>query len=171
MEFEEILNQWEQLQEKKKRLPGAGKAGKQGEAGRAKSDFSRHLNNYLDKHPGWDHLLREKEADEQHFPGEERSKLLRMAPQAFLDLHGMTRDEAWSALERFFTDSRRRELRKVLIIHGKGNHSGNRAVLPELVSTYLRRSPHAGESGKADRQNGGSGATWVILRDGRQGNR
>ncbi len=97
-------------------------------------------------------------------PAERRRLLHARKPEAVIDLHGMTRDEAWPRLESFFADCRRRGLEKVLIIHGKGTHSGNGSVLISLVRHFLEQNPHAGESGFSTREEGGSGATWVILK-------
>ncbi|MCR5613811.1 Smr/MutS family protein [Treponema sp.] len=84
---------------------------------------------------------------------------------ATLDLHGLTRDEAWNSLEIFTGDCLRRGFKKILIIHGKGNHGGDREpVLGDLVRLFIERNPHLGASGHPDRTQGGSGATWVIIK-------
>jgi hypothetical protein len=97
-------------------------------------------------------------------PGDRRRRLLAKRPDALIDLHGLTRDEAWNSLEIFFRDSRNRGLEKILIIHGKGNHSGQEGVLKETVRTYIERCPFAGESGRGSAALGGGGATWVFLK-------
>jgi len=94
---------------------------------------------------------------------ERRSKLLRMKPEASVDLHGYKRDEAWTLLESFFEDSRRNGLEKVLIIHGKGNH-GAEGILKDLVRSFIEYCPFAGESGFSSAREGGTGSTWVILK-------
>ena len=82
-----------------------------------------------------------------------------------IDLHQMTRDEAWSALESFVTSCVRRGLRKVLIIHGKGEHShGSDPVLGPMVKSFIEQDQRLGLSGHPDRNHGGNGATWVIVR-------
>lgn len=83
---------------------------------------------------------------------------------AILDLHGMTALMAESALEDFFMTAVAKDLRKVLLIHGKGIHSRNGPVLADIVRRWLERHPAAGRSGAADTQDGGSGATWVLLK-------
>ncbi len=93
-----------------------------------------------------------------------RRRLRSLRPEATIDLHGLTRDEAWSRLELFFADSVRRGLKKVLIIHGKGTHSPDDPVLRGVVRMFLERNPHAGESGESEKDAGGSGSTWVILK-------
>jgi DNA-nicking Smr family endonuclease len=109
-------------------------------------------------------------------PGEKRRRLLAKKPDAVLDLHGLTRDEAWSALDMFFEDARNRGFEKVLIVHGKGNHAAGKTVpsatgsapppspLKTLVRTFLERCPLAGENGYGSSREGGSGATWVLIR-------
>ncbi len=97
-------------------------------------------------------------------PAERRRLLHSRKPEAVIDLHGMTRDAAWTRLESFFGDCRRRGFEKVLIIHGKGTHSEGGSVLISLVRTFIEQNPHAGESGFSAREDGGSGSTWVILK-------
>ena len=97
-------------------------------------------------------------------PAERRRLLHARKPEAVIDLHGMTRDDAWTRLESFFADCRRRGFEKVLIIHGKGTHSEGGSVLISLVKHFIEQNPHAGESGFSAREDGGSGSTWVILK-------
>lgn len=88
-----------------------------------------------------------------------------LKPQATLDLHGLTRDEAWARVNLFVGDCKRRGLRKIMIIHGKGNHShGSDPVLGPMVKQFIEQDARLGTSGHPDRNNGGSGATWVLLK-------
>jgi DNA-nicking Smr family endonuclease len=96
--------------------------------------------------------------------GEKRRRLLLRKPDATIDLHGLTRDEAWTALEAFFQDARARGFCKVIIIHGKGNHSQGGAILRHAVRDFVERCSFAGESGYGSASFGGSGATWVLLK-------
>jgi DNA-nicking Smr family endonuclease len=100
---------------------------------------------------------------------ERRRRLLRKRPDGTVDLHGLTKDEAWITLEGFFRSARQRGFEKLLIVHGKGNHSGGDAVLREISRQFIERCPFAGESGAADSRQGGSGATWVLLKNPEQG--
>jgi DNA-nicking Smr family endonuclease len=95
---------------------------------------------------------------------QERERLARLRPEASIDLHGMTTEAAMDGLRLFLDDSRRKGMRKVLIIHGKGVHSEGDPVLKRAVLRFLERYPGAGRSGAADRDSGGGGATWLILR-------
>jgi DNA-nicking Smr family endonuclease len=97
-------------------------------------------------------------------PQERRSRLKNKKPDEELDIHGLTRDEAWQALETFFNDSKRKGLEKILIIHGKGNHSKGEAVLKRIVMEFIEHCPFAGESGRGKASAGGEGATWVLLK-------
>ncbi len=100
------------------------------------------------------------------------------APDARLDLHGMTADRAHSALTRFILDSRARGLRCVLVITGKGrrytapSESGfsmerSEGVLRRDVPRWLGQPPLAGAIVglyQAHRRHGGDGAFYVYLR-------
>jgi len=97
-------------------------------------------------------------------PQERRSRLKNKKPDAELDIHGLSRDEAWQALETFFNDSKGKGLEKVIIIHGKGNHSKGEAVLKSIVMKFIEHCPFAGESGRGKAAAGGEGATWIILK-------
>jgi len=97
-------------------------------------------------------------------PAERRRRLRAKKCEAVIDLHGLTRDEAWTRLESFFVDCRRKGLEKILIIHGKGTHSVENPVLRQMVASFLEHNIHAGESGVSSKDEGGSGSTWVILK-------
>ena len=94
-----------------------------------------------------------------------RDYLRTLPPDATIDLHGLTRDEAWPRLEGFVADSVRRGFRKILIIHGKGNHShGSDPVLGPMVRMFIEQNKMLGASGHPDRNGGGNGATWVLIK-------
>lgn len=116
-----------------------------------------------------DEETKEKQASAQ----EKRRRLRNKKPDAELDIHGKTRDEAWLELETFFNDAKEKEYEKILIIHGKGNHSpGESAAMPvlkRLVMDFIERCPFAGESGKGKTSVGGEGATWVLLKETKEG--
>lgn len=85
---------------------------------------------------------------------------------AAVDLHGMSRNEAWSRLDNFVRECVRRKFRKIMIIHGKGNHSAsNDPVLGELVRLFVEKNPSLGASGHPGREQGGTCATWVLIKD------
>lgn len=88
---------------------------------------------------------------------------------AYLDLHGLTRDEAWARIDLFVQDCTRRGFCKIMLIHGKGNHSSSSdPVLGELVRLYIEKNKNLGTSGHPPRSQGGSGATWVLIKSNRK---
>lgn len=94
-----------------------------------------------------------------------REYLRTMAPEARIDLHGLNRDEAEARLNGFVADCQRKGLRKILIVHGKGNHShGSDPVLGPLVRQFIEHDKRLGTSGHPDHNHGGTGATWVIIK-------
>ena len=95
---------------------------------------------------------------------EDREMLLALPYEATIDLHGLTTAEANARLDSFVAECRKRGLRKILIIHGKGNHSETGPVLSGLVRSFIERDWRLGESGHPDKYDGGKGATWVIIR-------
>jgi DNA-nicking Smr family endonuclease len=96
---------------------------------------------------------------------ENRRRLRNKRPDAELDIHGQTRDEAWQTLELFFDNAKAKGLEKILIIHGKGNHSAEEPVLKRMVMEFIEHCPFAGESGRGKATAGGEGATWVLLKE------
>lgn len=180
MNFGEILNEWDRETGKpygKKRLKEDAQRASRNEpeeTGTVGDGKARTVPKELPRaHPVdvWmrrygieDKDTRTGDSPEAPTPAERRRMLHARKPEAVIDLHGMTRDEAWSRLESFFADCRRRGLEKVLVIHGKGTHSGNGSVLISLVRLFIEQHPHAGESGFSAREDGGSGSTWVILK-------
>lgn len=94
----------------------------------------------------------------------QRERLINKSPDAVLDLHGLTRDEAWDRLGMFFNQAKSHGAEKVLIIHGKGNHSEGEAILKRTTLQYIEQCPFAGQHGHPPAEGGGSGATWVILK-------
>ncbi len=95
----------------------------------------------------------------------DRAWLLDMPYEAQIDLHGLTAEEATVRLDQFVGECYKRGIRKILIIHGKGNHSEDAPVLSGMVRSFIERDYRLGESGHPDKKDGGKGATWVILRE------
>lgn len=85
--------------------------------------------------------------------------------EAELDLHRLTAMEAHQALVDFIYHSKRRHLRCVRIIHGKGLGSKDqRPVLKGRVNQWLRQWDDVLAFCSARQCDGGSGATYVLLR-------
>ena len=85
--------------------------------------------------------------------------------QDSLDLHGNNTEAARKLLQEFLHEAAQRNLRCVLVIHGKGlNSQGGEAVLRKLTRHWLAQ--HTQVLGYCDAQprNGGSGAVLVLLK-------
>jgi DNA-nicking Smr family endonuclease len=96
----------------------------------------------------------------------ERLKRGQLRPEARLDLHGMTQDEAHRALAGFLSRAQEAGQRSVLVITGKGG-SGRGGVLRDAVPRWLAEAPHRGlvlAIAPAQPRDGGAGALYVLLR-------
>ena len=128
------------------------------------------MNNFGEILDKWSsvHGIEDKDVEDKDKPisaQEKRRRLRNKKPDAELDIHGKTRDEAWQELDVFFGDAREKGLEKIVIIHGKGNHSAGESVLKRVVMDFIERCPFAGESGRGKAASGGEGATWVLLKE------
>ena len=170
--FGEILNKWE------KQNAGAGTRGK---ASNPSYDWPDSDDSY-DKDTVSKENINGKSSERKEILKQRRFRLLRKKPDASIDLHGLTCQEALTALEHFFMNSKNSGFEKVLIIHGKGNHSNSishngtgavspfigEGILKELSRQFIESCPLAGESGPCPAREGGSGATWVLLKQYRE---
>ena len=167
MNFEEILNQWEMQTQRpygKKRIRKDAKGSVESAYNAENTQRPNPMDYWLRRYGVYD---KDSNGSEDSTPADnlaEKRRLRTMRPQAEIDLHGMTLEEAYSALVTFFDDAVRREYQKVLIIHGKGNHSQNGPVLARFVQKLLETNTHAGETGHPKGRDGGTGSTWVILK-------
>lgn len=90
-----------------------------------------------------------------------RNKYLQ-AIEASIDLHGLTKDEAKSALGGFLMEAKSKKYKKVRVITGKGLHSQNGSgVLKSYVERLLEGSGLKYRDAKIDE--GGSGAIDVEI--------
>lgn len=89
----------------------------------------------------------------------------RMKCQDQIDLHSLTVEEAVQEVQDFIKSSYYKDLKKIKIIHGKGLHSldGVSQVKVETIN-ILKKPPYVREIIKPPVQDGGSGASWVILK-------
>lgn len=165
MDFDHILEKWENRKDRSKGIRRDHRTDEvstpvPGEPDRTSGFDNDILNRYL---PGSDTVA--AKASETRPPiSEGRSIWLKRPAQDVLDLHGLNGREAREELGRFIRSMRRRSLRKGLVIHGKGLHSPEGSVLAPLVHEYVEMSSEIVEFGRASRRDGGSGATWFILR-------
>jgi DNA-nicking Smr family endonuclease len=143
MDFEEILAQWESTPEGKQ-------AAKDSRLSRMKQD------------------KRQKQSTGYRTGKASLGVLKAMRPQAELDLHGVTGNEARVMVSDFLHESVKRRLQKVRIVHGRGLHSPDgKAVLRDVVQDVLQHSPLVRSYGNPPPAEGGIGAVWVILQRGR----
>ena len=92
-------------------------------------------------------------------------KLRRGDIQDRLDLHGNNSEAARKLLQAFLHEAVQRELRRVLVIHGKGmNSKGGEAVLRKLARHWLAQHPNVLAYCDASPNDGGSGAVLVLLK-------
>lgn len=90
-----------------------------------------------------------------------------------LDLHGLTEDKAWDAVQNFIKSSYRQDMRCVLIITGKGLHKedddffSQSGILKNRVPQWLNSEtlrPLILSFSEALPKDGGSGALYILLR-------
>jgi DNA-nicking Smr family endonuclease len=84
-----------------------------------------------------------------------------------VDLHGLVAKEARRRLAAELERAQAAGLRCVLVVHGRGLHSEGPAVLREGVTDWLTVPPLAARVmafASARPEDGGSGATYVLLR-------
>ena len=130
MDFGDILDRWEKGAKKLKK-PGG--------------------DDWVDAYPPEETDTR----DEEHRNADaarRRLALRNMDPQRSLDLHGLTRKEAFERVDAFIDECRTEGLTKVLVIHGKGLHSKGRPVLGKEIRLHVSLKPFTGEVGTAAKQ-------------------
>ncbi len=88
----------------------------------------------------------------------------RWVTQEKLDLHGLNRDQARSAVVTFLAECRQHGYRCVRIVHGKGLSSpGREPVLKKLVLGWLSQRREVLAFCQARAAEGGAGAVVVLL--------
>ena len=88
------------------------------------------------------------------------------AVREYIDLHGMSREEALDALHAFFREAIREKAFCVKVIHGRGLRSPGGPVLKEALRKWLQGPfrKHVLAYASARDCDGGLGATYVVLR-------
>jgi len=85
--------------------------------------------------------------------------------QKHIDLHGLISDEARAYVSEFISDCKKRGIRCVRIVHGKGLGSRNKEpVLKNKVRGWLMQKDEVLAYAQAKPQDGGSGAVIVLLK-------
>lgn len=147
-DFSVILGQFDGLPP----IDGAGRSG-------GRSHGGRHAG------PTFDEILKEKGDVGSQKRERTLNELRIMMPQASLDLHGMTSEEADKALRSFVEEALSSGLEKIAIIHGKGLHSdGGVGVLRDVTLAVLDEMGACREVSMAKPACGGAGVTWAILK-------
>ena len=125
----------------------------------------RQMDEWLDRYPPTEDRTNDltTETDTQR-GAQARKRMLEMEPQAVLDLHGLTSEQAVAEINRFIEESVKNGLFKVLIVHGKGNHSPEGGILAQVTAECVSKHPLAGENALSKGRDGGRGARWVVLR-------
>ncbi|WP_341799084.1 Smr/MutS family protein [Rhodovulum marinum] len=103
----------------------------------------------------------------------------KLAPEARIDLHGMTLAQAHPALTGFILRNHAAGRRLVLVITGKGRGPDGDGPIPERRGVLKRQVPHwlhqaplaaaVLQVTEAHRRHGGDGAFYVYLRRPRSG--
>lgn len=128
-------------------------------------DFERQLSCWLKQNSA-------KNADQARHRHNQKAKKQLYALQAgeihiqqTIDLHQQTLDEAQENLERFLGTTKRNGCRYLCIIHGKGHHSPHgHSVIKHWLNQHFKNHPHIAAFGPASMEDGGEGATLVILK-------
>ena len=84
--------------------------------------------------------------------------------EATLDLHQRTVKEARDDVFRFIRSSSRNGFRSVVIVHGRGDKSDDPAKLKSYVAHWLVQLADVIGFHSAPRRDGGTGATFVLIR-------
>jgi len=106
-----------------------------------------------------------------------RLKQGKLSPEARLDLHGMTLEQAHPRLNRFILDAHAQGKRLVLVITGKGKSRDDYGPIPTRLGVLRHQvpqwfqqhplKPHIMQVTQASQKHGGSGAYYVYLRRSR----
>tara|TARA_B100000795_G_scaffold204577_1_gene158178 strand:- start:554 stop:1093 length:540 start_codon:yes stop_codon:yes gene_type:complete len=86
--------------------------------------------------------------------------------QGSIDLHGMISQEAKSYIVDYIQNCKKRHIRCIRIIHGKGIGSRNKEpVLRNKVKNWLAQKDEVIAYAQAPKHDGGSGAVIVLLKE------
>lgn len=128
----------------------------------SKEEVRRAIFSYIEKNGVFD-----KDASVSARRSTSRKICRKHSTRVVLDLHGMKSDEAARKVRTFIAQSRKKGIREILIIHGKGNHSTNEGypVLKKMVRDLLDNELHhtIRNYRAALPKEGGDGATVVYL--------
>lgn len=91
--------------------------------------------------------------------------------QSMLDLHRHTVEQARQALWSFINDCFEQGVRCAIVTHGKGEGREHPARLKSCVNHWLRQIDHVLGFHSAQKQHGGAGATYVLIKKSAQARR
>ena len=92
--------------------------------------------------------------------------------EARLDLHRMKVMQARQEVFSFLQECMRHNVRTVLILHGKGeSNPDGRGVLKAYINKWLRDLPEVMAYHSAQKQHGGTGAVYVLVRKSEEAKR
>jgi len=83
---------------------------------------------------------------------------------AKLDLHRKTVEQARREVFNFIKDCMKYDIRMAIILHGKGEKSDPPALLKSYANRWLREIPEVMAFHSAQRQHGGVGAVYVLMK-------
>lgn len=86
------------------------------------------------------------------------------AVDARLDLHKMSVERARKEVYQFIKDCMQNDVRTALITHGKGEAREQPALLKSCVAHWLPQMDEVLAFHSAQKQHGGTGATYILLR-------
>ena len=167
MDFGDILKEWEKTESTKNKKENSGAYTKKANAPQKKAVVGEKRANDMDvwlrRYGVEDKDALIKDYHENVSPTTQISAKNRII-EATIDLHNFTQEEAWVQLDVFVKKCKQQNLKKILIVHGKGTHSDGDPVLGRMVRTFIEQHKILGESGHPKAVLGGSGATWVIIK-------
>ncbi|PHQ81046.1 MAG: hypothetical protein COB66_03315 [Coxiella sp. (in: Bacteria)] len=93
----------------------------------------------------------------------------KLRPEARLDLHHYTAGEAMGLVDQFLDECVAEQIRCLLIIHGKGYMgSHNKPILKNILIEHLHNNSYVLAYQSAQPRDGGTGALYVLLKEGRK---
>ena len=84
--------------------------------------------------------------------------------EARLDLHRHTVEMARTALYQFVQDCLQHDIRCAIITHGKGEGRDQPPIIKSCIAHWLPQLPEVQAFHSAQKQHGGTGATYVMLK-------
>ena len=108
---------------------------------------------------------------------EDRFKKKKQIETSSIDLHGYTLDQANKSIYDFIINSYKNEIKKIIVVTGKGLHSDNeknpyvskdlsilKYSVPEFILSNKNLMTKINEIKEANMEDGGSGAFYIFLK-------